>query len=177
MLLRRTGQVRQFWSWVNFVFNRVDHSRVAAVGPDRAAAEWVLRLGGSVKFTDMEYWNTDYNRLPSGGVKLEQIDGSGMSITSNGLEHLEGLACLRVLKLSRCKYLYDDGLVHLSQVEDTLRELDLSHCPGITHKALAYLSILGSLQKLDLTDTPGIRDRDHKLNELNIQLPQCKITA
>lgn len=67
---------------------RVDHSRVAAVGPDRAAAEWVLRLGGSVKFTDMEYWNTDYNRLPSGGVKLEQIDGSGMSITSNGLEHL-----------------------------------------------------------------------------------------
>ncbi len=61
---------------------------MAAVGPDRAAAEWALRLGGSVKFFDKEYWNADYNRLPSGGVKLEQIDGSGMSITSNGLEHL-----------------------------------------------------------------------------------------
>ena len=70
---------------------RVDHSRVAAVGPDRAAAEWVLRLGGSVKFADLDYWNSDYNRLPSGGkdtLKLEQIDGSGASITSNGLEHL-----------------------------------------------------------------------------------------
>ncbi len=67
---------------------RVDHSRVAAVGPDRAAAEWVLRLGGSVKFTEIDYWNTDYNRLPSGVIKLEQIDGSRASITSNGLEHL-----------------------------------------------------------------------------------------
>lgn len=70
---------------------RINHSRVAAVGPDRAAAEWVLRLGGSVKFTDFDYWNLDYNRLPSGGrdkLKLEQIDGTGTSITPNGLEHL-----------------------------------------------------------------------------------------
>ena len=35
---------------------RVDHSRVADVGPDRAAAEWVLHLGGSVM---------DYNRMPA----------------------------------------------------------------------------------------------------------------
>ncbi len=68
--------------------HRVDHSRVAAVGPDRAAAEWVLRLGGTVKFTDIDHWNSDYNRLPSGAIKLEQIDGSEASITSNGLEHL-----------------------------------------------------------------------------------------
>lgn len=37
-----------------------------AVGADRAAAEWILRLGGSVKFKDFEHKNSDYNHLPSG---------------------------------------------------------------------------------------------------------------
>ncbi len=69
---------------------RVDHSRVKAVGPDRAAAEWVLRLGGSVKFVDFKNWSTDYNLLPSGSVqlRLEAINNSGIAVTSNGLEHL-----------------------------------------------------------------------------------------
>ena len=70
---------------------RVDHSRVAAVGPDRAAAEWVLRLGGSVKFNNLDNWSSDYNRLPTepqGHLQVEAIDVSGISITDNGLEHL-----------------------------------------------------------------------------------------
>lgn len=70
---------------------RVDHSRVAAVGPDRAAAEWVLRLGGSVKFINLDNWSSDYNRLPTepqGRLQVEAIDVSGISITDNGLEHL-----------------------------------------------------------------------------------------
>ena len=70
---------------------RVDHSRVTAVGPDRAAAEWVLRLGGSVKFNNLDNWSSDYNRLPTepqGRLQVEAIDVSGISITDNGLEHL-----------------------------------------------------------------------------------------
>ena len=69
----------------------MDHSRVAAVGPDRAAAEWVLRLGGSVKFNNLDNWSSDYNRLPTepqGHLQVEAIDVSGISITDNGLEHL-----------------------------------------------------------------------------------------
>lgn len=44
-----------------------------------------------MKFTEIDYWSSDYNRLPSGGKgawKLEKIDATGISITSNGLEHL-----------------------------------------------------------------------------------------
>lgn len=71
--------------------SRMDPSRVAAVGPDRAAAEWILRLGGRVQFKEFDDWSSDYNRLPSGSkgsLKLVAIDGSGLGITSNGLEHL-----------------------------------------------------------------------------------------
>lgn len=100
------------WYWVNFVFNRfvltvterlmivcyycrVDRSRVGAIGADRAAAEWILRLGGSVKFKGFDHWNTDYNLLPSGLLWLEAIDATELAVTSNGLEHLgERLQCM-----------------------------------------------------------------------------------
>ena len=65
----------------------MDRSRVEAIGPERAAAEWILRLGGSVKFQGFD-WNSDYNHLPSGKLLLQSIDASGLAITSNGLEHL-----------------------------------------------------------------------------------------
>ena len=70
------------------------------VGADRAAAEWVLRLGGSVKFSSREHWSDDYNHIPSGSrdtLRLEAIDASGISITSNGLEHLGEDKCDEVL--------------------------------------------------------------------------------
>ena len=66
------------------------------MGPDRAAAEWILRLGGSVKFGSYESWTTDYNRMPAeprDRVRLEAIDASGVSITNNGLEHLGENMC------------------------------------------------------------------------------------
>ena len=71
--------------------NRVDPSRLASIGADRAAAEWILRLGGRVRFKEFDHWSSDYNRLPSIGrasLKLVAIDGSGLAITGNGLEHL-----------------------------------------------------------------------------------------
>ena len=68
---------------------RVDRSRVATIGSERAAAEWILRLGGSIKFQDSDHWNFNYNTLPSGGrLYLEAIDATGIAVTSNGLEHL-----------------------------------------------------------------------------------------
>ena len=67
----------------------MDRSRVEAVGPERAAAEWILRLGGAVKFKESKHWNFDYNRVPSAGnLCLEAIDATGLAVTSNGLEHL-----------------------------------------------------------------------------------------
>ena len=64
---------------------------MASIGADRAAAEWILRLGGRVRFKEFDHWSSDYNRLPSSGrvsLKLMAIDGSGLAITGNGLEHL-----------------------------------------------------------------------------------------
>ena len=59
------------------------------MGPDRAAAEWVLRNGGKVKLSVFNNWTTDYNRLPAeGGAALEAIDGQEASLIDVGLDHL-----------------------------------------------------------------------------------------
>ncbi len=114
---------------------------MATIGSERAAAEWILRLGGSIKFQDSDHWNFNYNVLPSGGY-LEAIDATGLAVTSNGLEHLEGLIVLQLLSLSKCRYLFDDGLAHLHHVSNTLLKLDLSYCSGLTHKGLQHTTSL-----------------------------------
>ncbi|XP_011488346.1 ATP synthase subunit s, mitochondrial isoform X1 [Oryzias latipes] len=62
----REGGRRHFWGWLNAVFNKVDHDRIKAVGPDRAAAEWLLRCGAKVRFRGFDRWHLDYNALPTG---------------------------------------------------------------------------------------------------------------
>lgn len=92
---------------------RVDHSRVADVGPDRAAAEWILRLGGSVKFLSYESWTTDYNRMPAEPrerVRLEAINASGISITNNGLEHLGERKRHQLLCMHACTCIVHTGI-------------------------------------------------------------------
>lgn len=59
------------------------------MGPEIAAAEWVLRNGGKVKLSIFNNWTTDYHRLPSeAGAVLEAIDAKGGSLIDVGLDHL-----------------------------------------------------------------------------------------
>ena len=88
-----------------------------------------------------------------------------------------GLEELYRLDFSRCKYLSDDGLVHLAGVRDTLRELQLNECPSITHNGLRYLYSLHRLQLLGLRHTPGIKHREESLAALQNALPHCNIVS
>ena len=70
---------------------RVDEERVRLAGPDRAAAEWVLRNGGAIKWTTTSNRLDDYNMLPTTqfeNYKLEEIDLSGTDVIGLGFEHL-----------------------------------------------------------------------------------------
>lgn len=72
-------------------FLRVDYERIKAVGPDRAAAEWLLRCGAKVKFQGLERWHHDYNGLPTGPLgryKIQGIDATDSCIMYRGFDHL-----------------------------------------------------------------------------------------
>lgn len=70
---------------------RVDYERIKAVGPDRAAAEWLLRCGAKVRFEGFERWHHDYNALPTGPLgryKIQGIDATESCIMYRGFDHL-----------------------------------------------------------------------------------------
>ena len=71
---------------------RPDPQRIEAVGPDKAAAEWLLRNGASVKWTGSQEWLKDYDLLPKEGMnkqlKIKEIDATDSSISHIGFPHL-----------------------------------------------------------------------------------------
>lgn len=82
--------VRYFWEYVNMMFNKPDPDRIKSLGPDRACAEWVLRNGGKVVWTDGKQLD-DYNLLPpetQSVPKIVAIDGTDSSISHYGFPHL-----------------------------------------------------------------------------------------
>lgn len=69
----------------------MDYERIKAVGPDRAAAEWLLRCGAKVRFEGFERWHHDYNALPTGPLgryKIQGIDATESCIMYRGFDHL-----------------------------------------------------------------------------------------
>lgn len=70
---------------------RVDYERIKAVGPDRAAAEWLLRCGAKVRFQGFDRWHLDYNALPTGSLgryKIQAIDATESCIMYKGFDYL-----------------------------------------------------------------------------------------
>ncbi|XP_042186230.1 ATP synthase subunit s, mitochondrial [Oncorhynchus tshawytscha] len=89
------GGSRPFWGWLNAVFNKVDYERIKAVGPDRAAAEWLTRCGAKVRFQGFDRWQHDYNGLPTGPLgryKIQGIDATDSCIMYKGFDHLGTLS-------------------------------------------------------------------------------------
>eukprot|EP00051_Salpingoeca_urceolata_P004720 m.67193 g.67193 ORF g.67193 m.67193 type:complete len:268 (+) comp13809_c0_seq1:503-1306(+) len=121
--------------WLNAVWNSVDETRIKTHGPDRVAAEWMLKLGGAVQVmanpvklqpeTDAPKWRQGY-ALPPGQSYLTGLDSLGKATaTDGGLQHLKGLRYLQTLRLTGCHDVTDAGLPMLQKLP-WLRELDLS---------------------------------------------------
>lgn len=73
----------------SFVSARYDEARIQEVGPDRAAAEWLIRCGASVRWAGAEQFHSDYNTLPvSRALKIQEIDATDSSIMHIGFPYL-----------------------------------------------------------------------------------------
>ncbi|KAL3865594.1 hypothetical protein ACJMK2_042968 [Sinanodonta woodiana] len=169
---------RHFYGWLNSVFNKVDDDRVKEVGPDRAAAEWLLRCGASVRWKGFNHIEKDYNSLPGGGFeryKIEEIDASGSCIMYIGFPHLNGLNHVRKMILHECIYLEDNALEYLSHIKDTLKFLQISRCPSITQEGLSKLVMLENLQQLVLFQLPEVSDKEGTIRMLQNALPKCQV--
>lgn len=175
------GGRREFWGWLNAVFNKVDYERIKAVGPDRAAAEWLLRCGAKVRFRGFDRWQHDYNGLPTGPLgryKIEAIDATESCIMYRGFDHLEGLENLEEIRLNKCIYIEDACLERLSQIktlQDSMKKMTVVSCGNVTDKGLIALYHLRNLELLFLSDLPGVKDKDQTVDRLQTALPRLTI--
>ncbi|XP_034713513.1 ATP synthase subunit s, mitochondrial [Etheostoma cragini] len=173
---------RHFWGWLNAVFNKVDYERIKAVGPDRAAAEWLLRCGAKVRFQGFDRWQHDYNGLPTGPLgryKIQAIDATESCIMYRGFDHLDGLKHVEEIKLNKCIYIEDTCLERLSSVEnlqESLKTMEVVSCGNVTDKGIIALHRLRNMENLFLSDLPGIKDKQTTVDRLQTALPRLDIT-
>lgn len=170
-------QGRCLWGWLNTIFNKVDESRIQAVGPDRACAEWLLRCGAAVKWTGAQQYFNDYNSLPPENVKLhiKEIDATDSAIMGVGFPHLRGLKHLERFIIHKCMYVEDSALQMLGCTKGTLKYLQVSSCGNVTVEGIKSLHQLTNLKSLLLYDLPEIRNKEECLVWLKEKLPQCEI--
>ena len=71
-----------------------------AAEADRAAASWVLRLGGSVRLHGGREWVRDLAQLPAGDIRVHTVNLVPLVVEPAEFERLSGLPDLRELFLS-----------------------------------------------------------------------------
>ncbi|XP_041797169.1 distal membrane-arm assembly complex protein 2 [Chelmon rostratus] len=153
-------------------------------GPDIAAAYYVLSMEGGFRYAGQSEWfrtdqkgNFNWDFLNYKDTPLEEVNMSSTLINYRGLKNLEGQRSLRTLSLRGCPEVDDWFLARLHLFQDSLEELDISHCPRITIGGLAALRNLKGLQRLDVSSLPGISCPGLVIILLEEMLPQCQITA
>ncbi|MEQ2176984.1 ATP synthase subunit s, mitochondrial, partial [Goodea atripinnis] len=168
----------------------VDYERIKAVGPDRAAAEWLLRCGAKVRFEGFDRWHHDYNGLPTGPLgryKIQAIDATESCIMYKGFDHLGrcreyGLKYVEEIKFNKCIYIEDICLERLSSIENlqaSLYMMEVVSCGNVTDKGVVALHTLRlvarHLEYLFLSDLPGIEDKQTTVDRLQRALPRLDI--
>ncbi|XP_053110473.1 ATP synthase subunit s, mitochondrial [Hemicordylus capensis] len=189
-LTRQAGRLKQlvlcdtrrhFWGWLNAVFNKVDHERIQDVGPDRAASEWLLRCGATVRYQGYDKWQQDYNGLPSGPLgkyKIQAINATESCIMYKGFDYFDGLQHVEEIKFSKCMYLQDECLQRLSETQNlqqSLLRLWIISCGNITDKGIIALHKLSNLEYLFLSDLPGIQEKESTAQILKKSMPSLEL--
>lgn len=143
-----------FYGFINLAFNQYDQNHVNKVGPDIAAAEWIVKNEGAVKGTGNN-WINDFNSLSSvygSNFKLTGIKADGIDITSGGCKHFEGLKSVKDLTLRNCVNIDDSGLkVICKNCHKSLEYLDISGT-SISILGLSLLQNSTALQQLKYHD-------------------------
>ncbi|CAG0919416.1 unnamed protein product [Notodromas monacha] len=106
---------RPVFGWLNTVFNKVDEERVKEVGPDLAAAEWLLRCG-------------------AGGVKEMKLIRCAY-LDDEALAYLIDLKHLKTLEIISCGNVTSAGLKYLKRLGQ-LEKLVLYDLPEVPREEM-----------------------------------------
>ena len=167
----------------------VSPETIAVSDPDRAAAKWILAIGGKVQLNGADPWIEDTTGLPEEKFSVTEINlvanpyvtDSGLAhlkdlskltmlnldssnVSDAGLEHFRNLKALTVLNMYGAN-VSDEGVVHLQDLQE-LRRLGLGGGTKVTDAGLVRLKTLRKLTNLFLDGTRVTDAGLHHLKDL-----------
>lgn len=154
------------------------------LGPELAAAHFVLYRGGAAKFLNDKRWHRasedgEFN-LPNkfnANYKLEALRCDNMQLYYEGLENLRSLEHLKFLSLHNVKPFDDWCLDRISGGDyPHLEVLDISNT-SITHRGLACLYRLPQLKLLIIDDPKQSLEMELSVAMLELAMPPLKVMA
>ncbi|XP_068601704.1 distal membrane-arm assembly complex protein 2 [Brachionichthys hirsutus] len=153
-------------------------------GEHVATAYYILCLKGGFRYAGQPEWYLTYKKgrfnwdfMKHKDAPLEEVNMNYTLINYTGLQNLEGQHLLRTLSLRGCSEVDDWFLARLHVFQDSLEELDISHCPKITIGGLPALINLTRLRRLDVSSLQGLKSPGLAIILLKEMLPQCQIIA
>lgn len=174
----KVGNSRNFYVWLNKVFNARDEQRLKLFGPDRTCAEWILRNGGIVKFVNEDVYTVNYNNLPPEGypVFLQEVDASNSSIAHYGFNHFDNCKYLNKFIMNNCSYILDDAIPNLRYLQNSLVSLQISSCLNITDNGLKSMPTMNKLKTLMISNLPYVKNKEEIVKELQRKLNNCHVS-
>ncbi|XP_062843639.1 distal membrane-arm assembly complex protein 2 [Trichomycterus rosablanca] len=190
-LNKRFVEVEYVIRWSNWFRNRAVRSKnkfydytQKKFGANIASGYSVLKLGGGFRFAGQTEWfradskgnfSVDFVNTPNSTI--EEIDLSHTLINRAGLDNLVSQKGLRSLSLQGCPEVDDWFLARLHVFGESLQELNISHCAGITVGGLVALQHLRHLQRLDMSSLPRLQNPGLVRILVEEMLPRCKVTG
>ena len=160
--------------------------RLMFLGPDLAAAHFIVHRNGTVKFVGDPRWHKREGKLgkyklpgkKADGLYLEAIDASRTELMFEGFDNLYDLEFLRLLSLRECRWVDDWVLSRIGGMfADSLEMLDLSHCRRISAKGLLGLRYMHKLRFLRLDGLEKVEDLAKSALLLEEAIPNLVITG
>ncbi|KHN78647.1 ATP synthase subunit s-like protein [Toxocara canis] len=157
--------------------------RLLFLGPDLAAAHFLVHRDAAVKFVGDDVWikkdkkgryDLPGRKVP--GLFIEAIDASDTELMFEGFDNLCELEHLRMLRLAGCQYADDWMMGRIGTMfSRSLEMLDLSDCDRITAKGLTGLRSLKKLRYLRLEGMDHIKDIAKTALLLEQSIPNLKV--
>ena len=166
--------------------HKFNPTRHGVLGPELAAAHFVLARGGRVQFHgDQDFWWRDARPLPAAydhrfRIKHLVVGGEKLNLTHEGVDNLSNLRYCETLDVSLSPRLNDfafDKLYRQFRHSRTLATLDVSGCAGFSHRSLEAAYRVPSLQTLIAVDTPAAKHAHFDLIELLLKDANPRLTV
>uniref|UniRef100_A0A069DPT9 Putative atp synthase subunit s mitochondrial n=1 Tax=Panstrongylus megistus TaxID=65343 RepID=A0A069DPT9_9HEMI len=179
-LRRSLPGTRTFYAALVSIFNRVSNSRIEAVGPDRACAEWLMRNGAFIRWQGQPNFLSHYDNLPldendKAPYYIEEVDATDASISHHGFPHFSGCNYITKMKFHNCWYFDDRCIFQLNLIANSLCQLEITNCGEVTDAGLASLKDLRRLNDLRLGDLKQVKNLTGCVTAIQQALPECSV--